>query len=80
MINCFLQTYLKPYTKLFGLSCGSDDKESACSVGDPALMPSQKDSLEKEILWTEKPGGLQPMGHKEFLTTKQLTPSLSLFH
>ena len=49
------------------------------AMWDPGLIPSQKDSLEKEILWTEKPDGLQPMGHKELLTTEQLTPSLSLF-
>ena len=45
---------------------GSDGKESACSVGDPGLIPGQEDPLEKEmatrsrilawrILWTEEP-------------------------
>ena len=45
---------------------------------------SREDSLEKEmamhssilagiISWTEKPGGLQSMGHKELDTTEQLS-------
>ena len=47
-----------------------------------------EDSLEKEMAthsrilawrlpWTEEPGGLELMGHKEWNTTEQLTLSLS---
>ena len=53
-------------------SSGSNGKESACSVGDPGLIPGQEDPLEKgmtthssiltwRIPWTENPGGLQSM-------------------
>ena len=49
--------------------------ESACNAGDRGLIPVSKDPLEKEmaihssvlawrIPWTEKPGGLQSMGHR----------------
>ena len=62
--------------KNVGFPVGSDDKESACNAGDPALIPGQEDPLEKEmathcnilawrIPWTEEPGGLQFMGHEE---------------
>ena len=48
----------------------------------------REDPLEKEVAahssvlawrlpWTEEPGGLQSMGHKESDTTEQLTLSLS---
>ena len=39
--------------------------------GMQAQSPGQEESLQKEmatqwkIQWTEEPGGLQPMGHKE---------------
>ena len=42
--------------------------ESACSAGDPGLMPGGEDPLEKEmathsrIPWTEEPSRLQFMG------------------
>ena len=50
-------------------SCGSDDKESACSLGDLDSILGWDDPLEKEMVtypiilaWripqTEKPGGL----------------------
>ena len=57
-----------------GFPGGSDDKESACSVGDPGSISELGRSLGKgnsnplqysclgEIPWTEKPGGLQPIG------------------
>ena len=52
---------------------GSDGKESACSVGDPGLIPGLGRSLEKgmathssilawRIPWTEEPSMLQSMG------------------
>ena len=52
---------------------GSEVKASACSAGDPGLIPESEDPLEKEMAthssilawrspWTEKPGGLQSMG------------------
>ena len=55
------------------LTGDSDDKESACDVGDPCSIPwGQGDSLEKgmatnfgilawRIPWTEEPGGLHFM-------------------
>ena len=56
-----------------GFPGGSDDKESACSVGDPGSIPGSGRSLEKEIAthssihawripWTEEPGRVQSMG------------------
>ena len=47
--------------------------KSACTVGDPGLIPGGEDPLEKEVAthssilaciipWTEEPGGLQSMG------------------
>ena len=56
------------------LTGDSDDKESACDVGDPCSIPwGQGDSLEKgmatnfgilawRIPWTEEPGGPQSIG------------------
>ena len=52
---------------------GSDGKESACSAGDPGLIPRLGRSAEKRmvnhssilawrILWTEEPSRLQSMG------------------
>ena len=57
---------------MVGFPGTSDGKESACSAGDPGLIPGQEDPLEKgmethssilawRIPWTEKPGGLQSM-------------------
>ena len=54
-------------------SCGSDSKESACSAGDPGLIPglgrfpgegdaTHSSILVWEIPWTEEPGRLQSMG------------------
>ena len=54
---------------LLDFSGGSDDKESACNVGDPRLIPELGRSPEKgmathssilawRIPWTEEPGGL----------------------
>ena len=53
----------------------SNGRESACSVGDPGLIPSlgEENPLEKgmathssilawRIAWTEEPGGLRSMG------------------
>ena len=52
---------------------GSDNKESACNVGDPSLIPGlgrspgkgygiHSSTLAWRTPWTEKPGGLQSMG------------------
>ena len=57
--------------------------ESACTAGDPGLIPGWEDPVEKEmaihssilvwkILWTEEPGGLQSMGSQELDTTQRL--------
>ena len=56
-----------------GFPGGSDSKESAFSAGDPGFILGQEDLLEKgmathssifawRILWTEKPGRIQPVG------------------
>ena len=62
-----------------------DGKESACSEGDPGLIPGWKDPLEKgmaahssilvwKIPWTEEPGRLYSLwGHKGLKTSEQLT-------
>ena len=42
-------------------------------------MATHSRILAWRIPWTEEPGGLQPMGHRESDMTEQLTPSLSLF-
>ena len=71
-----------------GFPGGSDDKESACNAEDLGLIPGNGGSsgegngnqLQQSCLgnpWTEEPGGLQFMGHKESNTTEQLTLSLS---
>jgi len=55
-------------------------QETACNVGDVALIPGLGRSLEKEIAthssilaweipWTEESGGLPPMGLQELDTT-----------
>ena len=41
-------------------------------------MATHSSILTWRILWTEKPGGLQSMGHIELDTTEQLTLSLSI--
>ena len=54
-----------------------DGKESTCNAGDLGLIPGLGRSsggghrnptlvfLPRESPWTEEPGGLQSMGHKE---------------
>ena len=55
-----------------GFPGGSDDKESACNVGDLGSISGQEDPLEKgmaiyfsilawRIPWAEETGGLQSM-------------------
>ena len=59
------------FYRALGFLGGSDRKESACSAGDPGLIPGQKDPLENGMAphcsilawrspWTEEPGGLHP--------------------
>ena len=61
------------YIPFKGFPSGLDSKESACSTGDPSLIPgSGRSSLEGngnplqysclENPWTEEPGRLQSMG------------------
>ena len=61
------------YTLLCLTQIGSDDRESACEVGDLDSILGWEDPLEKgmathssilacESPWTEKLGGLQSMG------------------
>ena len=67
-----------------GFPGGSDSKESACNAGDPGSIPELGRSpgegmaihssiLAWRIPWTEEPGGLQSVGHKESDTTERLT-------
>ena len=71
------------YLLAMGFPGGSVSKESACNAGDLGW----EDPLEKEmatwssilawrIPWTEEPGGLQSMGHKEL----DMTEWFSLLH
>ena len=64
------------FPHILGFPDGSDSKESACKAGDPGSIPGSGRSSEKEmathssilaweIPWTEEPGGLQSMDHKE---------------
>ena len=66
-----------------GFPGGSDGKASACSAGDPGLIPGPGRSLEKEmathsstlawkIPWTEGPGSYCAWGCKELDTTERL--------
>ena len=77
-----LWSHKESYTaeQLLGFPGGSDRKESACSTGDPALIPGSGRSpgegnkemathssiLAWRIPWTEEPGGLQSMGSERF--------------
>ena len=67
---------------IYTVLIGSEGKESACNAGDPGSNlalgrspgkghgnPFQYSCLEK-IPWTEEPGRLQSMGHKELDTTE----------
>ena len=67
-----------------GFPGGSGDKESVCNAGDWVRSLGWEDALENgtathsnilawRIPWTENPGGLQSMGHKEWVTTERLT-------
>ena len=65
-----------------GFPDGWDGKESACSAGDPGLIPGSGRSPGEgngnsipawEIPWKEEPGGYSSWGHKELDTTEQLT-------
>ena len=54
------------------LGLGSDGKEYACNMGDlgwedplEECMATHSSILPGESPWTEEPGGLQSMGHKE---------------
>ena len=57
-------------------------KTRVCSLGweDPLEkeMATHSSILAWRIPWTEEPGGLQSMDHKELDTTEQIT--VSLFH
>ena len=64
-----------------GFPGGSEVKASACNAGDLGSTPGWEDPLEKELAthysilaweipWTEEPGGLWSMGHKESDTTE----------
>ena len=59
-----------------GFPGGLDGKESACSVGDPGLIPGSEDPLEKgmathssiltwRIPWIWRLAGYSQWGHKE---------------
>ena len=67
-----------------GFPDGSGGKDSACNQETWVQSLGQKNPLEEgmvtnsgipayRIPWTEKPGGVQSMGHKELYTTERLT-------
>ena len=67
-----------------GFPGGSDGKESACSARDLDLIPGSRrypgegmathsSITAYRIPWTEEPGRLQYMGHKELATTERLS-------
>ena len=66
-----------------GFPSDSEGKESACTEEDQDLifgsgrssssMMTTHSSILLGIPWTEEPGGLQSIGHKELDMTKQLT-------
>ena len=67
-----------------GFPGGSEGKESTCNVGDPGYIPGSGRFpgegngnplyfLAWRIPWTEEPGGLQFMGHKQLDMTEILT-------
>ena len=69
---------------LTGFPRGLIGKEPACNAGDQGSIPGPGRSSEEgngnppsilawRIPWTEEPGGLQSMGHKELDTTERLT-------
>ena len=66
---------------------GSDNKESACHVGDLGLIPGREDPLEKRVAinssilaWRipwRRLAGYSPWGRRESDTTERLTLSLT---
>ena len=71
-----------------GFSDSSDGKESACRAGEPGLIhglgrcpgegngyPLQYPCLEN--LWTEEPGGLQSLDHRELDTAERLSTKIN---
>ena len=77
-----LRTVAKNYASVpKGFPGGSEDKASACNVGDLGSIPGSGISLEKEmaihsstlawkIPWMEEPGGLQSIGLQRVDTTE----------
>ena len=64
---------------MFGFSCGSVGKESACNVGDLGWEdPWRKEKLPTPVFWPGELHGLySPWGCKESDTTERLSLSLS---
>ena len=75
MLLFFFSIMLSVLKKTQDFPGGSEDKESACNVGDSrdTVQPLGQEDLEEEmtthftalawkIPWTEEPGGLQSMG------------------
>ena len=71
-IYVYIQLHVHRNTCM-GFPGGADGEESACSAGDPGLVPVSGRSLEKamathssvlawRIPWIEEPGGLQSRG------------------
>ena len=84
MVETLLNNTLDPSTFTdISFPDGSVGKEAACNVrrflsGEDPLgkgMATHSSILVWRIPWTEEPGRLQPMGHKELDTTEWLTLS-----
>ena len=85
-VYCVPKVYNAVWCRFHTMICfpsGSEGKASACTAGDPSLIPvsgrspgegngTHSSTLAWKIPWTEEPGGLQSMGRKELDTTEWL--------
>ena len=85
----FILCKFNPVTFSMGFPCSSVGKESACSAGDPGLIPGlgrypgegNGNSLQYpclENLGERSLVGCSPWGYKELGTTERLTPTYLL--
>ena len=71
----YIYTYICTHTHTHGLPGCSDGKAPACNARNAGLIPGLGRSSGEgtwRIPWTQEPGGLQSMGHKESDTTSLL--------
>ena len=87
-----LWAFMFPQLFHWGFPSSSDSKESACNSGDLGSIPGLgrppvegngnllQYSRLGESPWTEEPGRLQSMGHKELDTTERLSTAQHMLH